>query len=96
MSRTAWNRRLAPAWSVGSAHDLAVPLACPIVPLAWPHLAEPGGQQRAVKDSDGGRLQELFPQVIALFTLVRRARDSNPRGRSGYRPNGFQVLAYPS
>ena len=47
-------------------------------------------QKRAVTDPKRMGDAKAFLLVMPLFVLVRRARDSNPRGRSGYRPNGFQ------
>ena len=44
------------------------------------------GQQRAA----AAAVRAAFRLVTSLLVLARRARDSNPRGRSGYRPNGFQ------
>jgi len=70
-----------------------MPLACPIVPLYVPHTAAVSGQERATSDRSGYSVPPAFRLVRAPLVLVRRARDSNPRGRVGYRPHGFQDLS---
>ena len=87
-SATAFNRLSSDRNRTGRRARRApcVPHRAPRVP----HARDRCGQPRSVTGTAGDRSGGPFLLVRALMVLVRRARDSNPRGRSGYRPNGFQ------
>jgi hypothetical protein len=72
-------RSFASRWAVP-----IVPLACP---TGWPSKVRSGHWRTRAE-----RPAPVVPLVNRLFLLVRRARDSNPRGRVGYRPKGFKTL----
>src|SRR4051812_37349362 len=55
--------RLAPAWSVGSTHDLAVPLASPIVP---PRVPVTGAARGAGRAASGNGMRLVLPAFLQV------------------------------